>query len=204
MASENRFSIVQDLVISDRRLELTKEYCRIHYGFDHYRLDPRMVVIHYTAFPTFDESFAFLKPDELSLIRGDIRAGGTVNVGSHYLIDRDGAIHQLIPDDVVARHTIGFNHAALSFENVGRDKDHLTEAQVDADAFLIDRLKRNYPGLEYVIGHYEYMDRRLPHFSLFRENDSGYRFTDKQDPGAAFMEALRARLLERYGLKFSN
>ncbi|OPY89547.1 MAG: N-acetyl-anhydromuranmyl-L-alanine amidase [Syntrophaceae bacterium PtaU1.Bin231] len=202
---ENGFPIHQLPIVSGERLRLMRLYAEIHYGLDSFELkDPRMIVVHYTALPTFEESLEFLRPDELSTVRDDIQAGGTVNVGSHYLVDRNGAIYQIMPDDVMARHTIGFNHVSISIENVGRDRDHLTEAQIAADAFVIHRLCRKYPGIEYLIGHQEYMRRDLPHFVLFRELDPSYRFTVKQDPGSEFMVRLRKELSETYKLKLKD
>ncbi len=197
---ESLHPIIQNPIL-ERRIELTKIYCRLHYGFNDYRLNcPRLVVVHYTAFASFAESFDFIRPDEISSIREDIKSGGTVNVGTHYLVDINGEIHQLLPDDVIARHTIGFNYTAISIENVGSNKDELTREQIEADAFLIDKLKREYPSIEYLIGHYEYMDHGLPHFTLLREEAVGYQFTIKQDPGEAFMRTLRERLEAAYAL----
>jgi len=155
MGTPNHIEIKQLPTLSERRRELTKEYCRIHYGYDGFQIqDPKMIVVHYTAFESLSESYDCIKPDALPSVREDIKAGGALNVGTHYLIDRNGDIYQLLPDDMVARHTIGFNHTALSLENVGRDRDHLTEAQVSANASLVRHLVQKYPSIEYRIGHY--------------------------------------------------
>lgn len=192
-------------LLSENRLALTKEYARIHYGIDGYKLkDPRLVIIHYTAFHTFQESLDFMRPDELSDIRGDIRSGGRVNVGAHYLVDRNGVIYNLLPDDIMARHAIGFNYTAIGVENVGRDRNDLTEAQVEANIKLIRRIKNKYPDIEFLIGHHEYAVKELPHYILFRELDGRYRVTDKIDPGDAFMAKIRAGLRERYGLHLKH
>lgn len=191
--------------MSDKRLELTREYAQYHYGISENRIDdPKMIVIHYTAFATFRESYDFMKPDELAAMRTDIRGGGNVNVGAHYLIDRNGDIARLLPDYIIARHTIGFNHVALSFENVGLDEDHLTGDQVVANAFLVNHLVKRHPSIEYLIGHYEYADRSLPHFCLFRELDASYPFTIKQDPGREFMNSLRKEIADKYGLHLKD
>lgn len=166
--------------------------------------NPRMIVIHYTAFATFEESYNFLKPDELAAIRTDIKAGGNVNVGAHYLIDRNGDIARLLPDCIIARHTIGFNHVALSIENVGLDENHLTGDQVEANAFLVNHLVKRHPSIEYLIGHYEYTDRSLPHFQLFRELDASYPFTIKRDPGREFMKSLRSEIAAKYRLHLKD
>ena len=189
------------LIVSERRLELTKEYCRIHYGYEDYRLfNPKMIVVHYTAFATFEESYHFVSPDELSLVRDDISSGGTLNVGTHFLVDCNGDIYRLIPDDIIVRHTIGFNHVALSIENVGLDENHLTGNQIEANALLIDHLVKKHSSIEYLIGHYEYMDRDLPHFLMHKENLVSYPPTKKIDPGVAFMSGLRKKMADQYQL----
>jgi N-acetylmuramoyl-L-alanine amidase len=198
------YDIEQRSILSEKRLELMCEYSRIHYGLDGYRIEPRMIVVHYTAFETLEASYDFMLPDELSGIRTDIRSGGALNVGTHYLIDRNGDIFQLLDDRVLARHTIGFNYAALSLENVGRDQYHLTQDQVDADAHLVDLLVRRHPTIEYLIGHYEYMDPQKPHYQLMAERDPSYSFTIKQDPGVTFMERLRKTLAGDYGITLKD
>jgi N-acetyl-anhydromuramyl-L-alanine amidase AmpD len=189
-------------VFDDERLRLTAEYCRRHYGADSHRLtEPEMIVVHYTAFPTLEESFRFFAPNLLDpVFRRDISSGGQVNVSSHYLIDRDGTILQLAPDNVVCRHTIGFNHTAVGIENVGRSAADLTEAQASSTADLISRLVRRHPSIVYLIGHYQYRETGLPHYRLFKEKDPAYRLTHKIDPGPAFMARVRALLRERYGM----
>lgn len=189
-------------VFNDERLRLTAEYCRSHYGTDSCRLaDPKMIVVHYTAFPTIEESYRFFAPVMLDpVFRRDISSGGQVNVSAHYLIDRDGTILQLAADNVVCRHTIGFNYTAIGIENVGRNEADLTEAQASGTADLVSRLVRRHPSIVYLIGHYQYRDAALTHFRLFKEKDPTYRPTVKIDPGPAFMARVRALLRERYGI----
>ena len=189
-------------IFNDERLRLTASYCLTHYGSESAELrEPQLIVVHYTAFATRDEAFRFFAPPRLDRVsRRDIKGGGAVNVSSHYLVDRDGSILQLAPDNVVCRHTIGFNHTAIGIENVGRNAAELTEAQASADADLIGRLVARHPSIAYLIGHHEYRKRDLPHYRLFREDDRSYRFTDKVDPGPAFMARVRGLLRERHGI----
>lgn len=189
-------------VFDEDRFRLTADYCRIHYGLDSYRLtEPRMIVVHYTAIPTLEESYRFFAPVTLdTVLRRDISSGGQVNLSAHYLIDRDGAVFQLAPDDVVCRHTIGFNHTAIGIENVGRNAAELTEAQASATADLISRLVARHPSIAYLIGHYQYLEPGLPHHRLFREDAPGYRPTVKIDPGPTFIGRVRTLLRERYGM----
>ena len=189
-------------VVTDERLRLTADYCLTHYGVASAELrDPQLIVVHYTAFSSREESYRFFAPARLDRVsRRDITGGGAVNVSAHYLVDRDGTILQLAPDNVVCRHTIGFNGTAIGIENVGRNAADLTEAQAVANAGLISRLVARHPSLAYLIGHHEYRTTGLPHYRLFREHDRTYRFTDKVDPGPAFMARVRELLRERHGL----
>ncbi len=189
-------------IFSDERLRLTVAYCLIHYGIESAELrEPKLVVVHYTAFATQRESLGFFAPAHLDMVsRRDIKGGGTVNVSAHYLVDRDGTILQLAPDDVVCRHTIGFNWTAIGIENVGRNAADLTEAQALATANLVSRLVAHHPSIAYLIGHHEYRRTELPHYRLFRESDRAYRFTAKGDPGPAFMARVRGLLREHHGI----
>jgi N-acetyl-anhydromuramyl-L-alanine amidase AmpD len=163
--------------------------------------EPQMIVVHYTAFATRDESVRFFAPPRLDTVsRRDITGGGAVNVSAHYLVDRDGTILQLAPDNVVCRHIIGFNRTAIGIENVGRNAADLTEAQASATADLVGRLVARHPSIGYLIGHHEYRKTDLPHYQLFRENDRSYRFTPKVDPGPVFMTRVRDLIRERLGI----
>lgn len=189
-------------IFNAERLRLTASYCLTHYGIESSELrDPQMIVVHYTAFATRDEAFRFFAPARLDKVsRRDIAGGGAVNVSAHYLVDRNGTILQLAPDNVVCRHSIGFNRTAIGIENVGRNAAELTEAQASANADLISRLVARHPSIVYLIGHHEYRKRDLSHYRLFREDDRSYRFTDKVDPGPAFMARVRGLLRERHGI----
>ncbi len=189
-------------IFTEERFRLTADYCRTHYGMESAELRaPEMIVVHYTAFATLGESYRFFAPPRLDRVsRRDIKGGGAVNVSAHYLIDRDGTVLQLAPDNVVCRHTIGFNHAAIGIENVGRNARDLTEAQATATAELISRLVARHPSIAYLIGHDQYRRTDLPHWGLFREDDRSYRFTPKVDPGPAFMARVRELLGERHGI----
>jgi N-acetyl-anhydromuramyl-L-alanine amidase AmpD len=189
-------------VFDSERLKLTAEYSRIHYGAETSELrEPRMIVLHYTAFATFSDSLRFFLPPLLDVReRADISSGGRVNVSAHYLVDRDGTLYQLAPENVICRHIIGFNYTAIGIENVGKNKHALTEAQAQADAALVSRIVKRHPTIEYLIGHQEYQDESLPHFALFLEKDPAYRFTPKHDPGCWFLERVRTLLKEKYGI----
>lgn len=193
---------IQHPVFDAGRLRLTADYALRHYGERSWRMEtPRMIVVHYTAIPTLKQTLDFFQPSLLDRqSRSDIAGGGEVNVSAHYLVEESGGLYQLAPEDVICRHTIGFNQTAIGIENIAANAAGLTEAQAAASAALISRIVARHPSIRFLIGHHEYRDRTLPHYALYRELDPTYRFTDKIDPGPAFMNRVRQLLSERYGI----
>lgn len=156
------------------------------------RMVPRAIVLHWTAGPTARSAWSTFAPARLAG-RPELDAGGALNVGAHFLVDRDGRIERLVPEDRVVRHCIGLNHVAIGVENVGGTPDlPLTAAQVQANAALIRGLAARYP-IEVLLGHLE--APLMEHSPLFEEKDPNYRNT-KPDPGAAFLAAVRAEIAD--------
>jgi beta-N-acetylhexosaminidase len=106
------------------RLAETVRYARKHYGITSYALRPRAIVEHVTATSTFSaayNTFAADVPDaELHELPGTC---------AHFVVDRDGTIYQLVRTNVMCRHTVGLNWAAIGIEHVGS-----SDAQVLGDA----------------------------------------------------------------------
>ena len=177
-----------------KRKKLTLEYIRKNYNALAGDIDlvPKLVVVHWTSCGTFEDAFNYFNRETLQPDRGDIRRGGLVNVSAHYIVDRDGTIYRLMPDTLMARHVVGLNHCAIGVENVGGPAYPLTEEQVEANAWLVLMLARQNPSIEKVIGHHEYLE--LKDGPLWRSLDPRYAARPRKDPGAAFMEKLRARL----------
>ena len=181
------------IVFDEERARLSLEYLREHYGMTPSSpvITPQMVVVHWTVYPTFEQSYQAFYPSVLPDSRAGIQHAGALNVSSHYMIDRDGTIYRLIPDTVMARHVIGLNYCAIGIENIGDGQQYaLTEAQLSANVRLIDALAEQYP-IKYLIGHHEY--KKFIGHPLWKEQDPTY-LTEKDDPGDAFMDRLRRRL----------
>lgn len=197
------FGYAKDFVIIDKpidfsqnRVDMTKEYIKSHYGLNvkDITIDPKIIVLHWTAVPTFEGSFDRLKPEKLLTDRKDIAAAGALNVSAHFLVDRDGTIYRLMPENMMARHIIGLNYFSIGIENVGGKGDKiedLTKEQVDANVYLVRYLKNKYPKIEYLMGHHEYKFMKKSPYWL--ERDPNY-FTHKNDPGDKFMSAVRSRV----------
>ena len=206
---ENLFtknSIIQKpIIFTDKRKEMTKAYIKKHYGLEvkDITIKPIAIVLHWTAVMDFKDSFKRLNPEILLSDRKDISKASALNVSAHYLVKRDGTIYQLMPDNWMARHTIGINYSSIGIENVGgkdnKDED-LTSAQVEANAKLVKYLRFKYPKIEYLIGHYEY--EKMQKTEMWLEKDKNYR-TKKSDPGKKFMEAVREKV-KILGLKSAD
>ena len=199
-------SIIQKpILFTQKRKEMTKEYIKKHYGLDvkDITIEPIAIVLHWTAVMSFKDSFKRLYPEKLLSDRKDIAKASALNVSAHYLVKRDGTIYQLMPDNWMARHTIGINYSSIGIENVGgkgNKKEDLTPAQVEANVKLVKYLKFKYPKIEYLIGHYEY--EKMQKTGMWLEKNKNYR-TKKSDPGKKFMKAVREKV-KILGLKSAD
>jgi beta-N-acetylhexosaminidase len=181
--------IDKPIEFGQERIDMTKEYIKTHYGFevDTIEIEPRIIVLHWTADMSFDKSFKRLKPQKLFSDRKDIVKASALNVSAHFLVDRDGTIYRLMPENWMARHVIGLNYSTIGIENVGgkgNKKDDLTPAQLKANIALVRYLKERHPSITHLIGHHEY--REMENTEFWLELDKGYR-TVKADPGENFV-----------------
>jgi beta-N-acetylhexosaminidase len=194
----------QGLKIHDRPIQFSadRERGTLQYIADHYgespediSIVPRIIVLHWTAIDSLEESFAAFDPEELGGSRPGLAAAGDVNVSIQFLVDRDGKVYRLMPETWMARHCIGLNYSAIGVENVGggHGVDNLTDAQLEADIRLVRYLAGKYPTIQYLIGHMEYLD--FEGDPLWLERDPSYR-TEKIDPGDRFMSAVRAAVAD--------
>lgn len=189
----NGIEIIQKPIeFSDRRVDLTKDYILNHYNFSvkDINIIPQVLVIHHTGINNLKDSFNRLKNEILFADRKYISKASPLNVSAHFLVDRDGTIYQLMPENQMARHVIGLNYSSIGIENVGGedDIDNLTSKQLTSNIKLIKYLQKKYTTIKYLIGHFEY--RNLEKNSLWLEKDKHYR-TIKSDPSKEFMSKIR-------------
>ncbi len=188
-------AVHRPILFNDMRRQLSLQYLNDRYGMEQLKptITPKMVVVHWTAIPTLQETFDAFNPEQLPGRRQDVVSAGALNVSSQYLVDRDGTIYQLLPETTMARHVIGLNHCAIGIENVGNGTNlPLTENQLESNIRIIRYLSSKYE-IDYLIGHHEYID--FDGHYLWKEKDSGYR-TEKTDPGPVFMQRLRSRVAD--------
>lgn len=207
------------LDISQKRIDLTQAYFKIHNhqlaqeqakreGIEQLRMEPKVVVVHFTSIPTLAKVVDYFAPDVIASDRGKVTSAGSLNVGIQFIVDRDGTIYRSYPqEDLISRHVIGLNHVAIGIENVGNadlddpqtGKVPLTREQLKANLDLIRYLAGKYDQLRWLIGHMEYRELEKddhPAHRLFQEDIASYR-TDKIDPGPVFMQELRTHLLAK-------
>jgi N-acetyl-anhydromuramyl-L-alanine amidase AmpD len=82
-------------------------------------------------------------------------------VSSHYLIDRDGQIYQLVPESYRSFHAgasrmpdgrVNVNNFSLGIELMNTRDDQYTEAQYRSLRNLVVRLKKQHP-IKHIVGH---------------------------------------------------
>jgi N-acetylmuramoyl-L-alanine amidase len=196
----NQFNaLAQDIKIIDKpitydssRIKLSLQYLKERHGLikKEPKIEPLMIVLHWTATKTMRSTFNAFNHSTLNGDRKAIAGASYLNVSSQFLIDRDGTIYRLMPEDLFARHVIGLNYCAIGVENVGSDDFPLTDAQLLANEQLVRYLTNKYQ-IKYLIGHYEYL--LFKNSVLWKEKDPNYQ-TGKNDPGVGFMQKIRAKV----------
>ncbi|HEY1358494.1 MAG TPA: N-acetylmuramoyl-L-alanine amidase [Thermoleophilaceae bacterium] len=137
-----------------KRKREMQAYARRHYGIDSYRLrNPHVIVEHYTAGNSFSGAFNTFAPDT-----PDSELHELPGVCSHYVVDKNGLIYQLVSTRIMCRHTVGLNYTAIGIEHVGTSDGQVMGNRRQRAASL--RLTRMLQGRFHiktrnVIGHNE-------------------------------------------------
>jgi N-acetylmuramoyl-L-alanine amidase len=171
----------------DKRRRETAEYARRHYGTATSTLDPKVIVQHVTVTPTFDQVYDIFATD-----KPDVELNELPQVCSHFVIDRDGTIYQLVSLELICRHTVGLNDHAIGIEHVGAtDVEVLgNSSQMRASLELTRWLRCRYGiSMSNVIGHNESLSS-----PYHRENVARLRSQTHGDMARASMRVYRAKL----------
>jgi len=166
-------------------------YARRHYGSfmrPTFKLvDPHVIVIHYTETPSFQATWNTFAPDV-----PDPELHELPNTCAHFVIDRAGGIHQLVPLGIMCRHTVGLNWTAIGIEHVGYSDGEVLgdRAQMAASLRLVHWLRCTYDiRVRDVIGHNESLSS-----PYHREDVPSLRAQTHSDFGRADMNVYRQRL----------
>jgi N-acetylmuramoyl-L-alanine amidase len=87
-------------------------YSKRHYGKREWRLqDPKVIVIHFTAGPTYEAAWNTFASNAPSL-------GELPGTCSHFIVSKGGQIHRTVKPTIRCRHAIGLNYTAIGVEMV--------------------------------------------------------------------------------------
>jgi N-acetyl-anhydromuramyl-L-alanine amidase AmpD len=149
--------VIDHLTFGATRKAETAAYAERHYGTRTWRLDPTMIVLHYTESDTYASARSLFEADRPNL-------GERPGTCAHYVVDRDGRIYELVPPTVMCRHAIGLNHLAIGIEFVQSSEGHgprwavqqvlRRRLQAAAGVALVEELQRRFSIADGdVIGH---------------------------------------------------
>jgi N-acetylmuramoyl-L-alanine amidase len=100
---------------------------------------------------------------------------GFATIGYHYVIYRDGSIHEGRPLEQIGAHCVGHNKHSIGICYIGgcasdgkTPKDTRTPEQKEALLALLRRLKARFPNAT-IHGHRDFAAKACPSFDAFRE-----------------------------------
>jgi beta-N-acetylhexosaminidase len=132
----------------------TRRYAIRHYGIHTFLLrNPKVIVEHVTVTSSFSSVWNTFADDV-----PDVELHELPQVCSHFVIDRDGKIYQLVSTRYMCRHTVGLNWTAISIEHVGLNDSQVMSdrRELRASVALTRWLQQRYGILtRNVIGHAE-------------------------------------------------
>ena len=169
-----------------KRKRETVAYSRLHYGISSWRLTgPHVIVEHYTASTTMLSAWSEFAHDV-----PDPEFHSLPATCAHFIVDRSGTVYQLVPLDVMCRHTVGLNWTAVGIEMVGTSDRRIMSDPAEYGAAL--RLTawlawRYHVPIGDVIGHNESLDS-----PYHRERVAAWRCQTHGDWTHADMHVFRA------------
>jgi hypothetical protein len=170
------------------RVRQMRAYARRHYGLDRARLlHPKVIVEHFTASSTYEPAY-----NTFAANAPDVEFGERPGVCAHFIVDRDGTIHQLVRLKWMCRHTVGLNHVAFGIEHVGTsDADVMGRRRQLAASLRLTRWLQDRYGIRDrdVIGHAESLSS-----PYHRERVAAMRNRTHGDMGPSTMRRYRRML----------
>jgi beta-N-acetylhexosaminidase len=171
-----------------RRKREMAAYAQRHYGLGTYKLrHPHVIVEHYTAGTSFSSAYNTFAQDTR-----DVELHELPGVCSHFVIDTDGTIYQLVPLGIMCRHTVGLNYTAIGIEHVGTsDRAVIGNRRVLHASLALTRWLRCTDGIAVkdVIGHSESLSS-----PYHMERVARLRTQTHGDMQHATMKAYRSKL----------
>lgn len=126
------------------------------------------IIVHCTATPEYRDY-------TVSDIRQWHKRQGWSDIGYHYVVYRDGSVHEGRDVDISGAHCTGHNANSIGVVYVGgvapdgkTPKDTRTDRQKAALLSLLLDLRRMYPGAE-IHGHRDFANKACPSFDATKE-----------------------------------
>jgi beta-N-acetylhexosaminidase len=171
-----------------KRKDEMRAYARRHYGISSYTLTkPKVIVEHVAVASSAAATRNTFVPD-----RRDPELHELPGTCAHFVVDRDGAIYQLVSVRLMCRHTVGLNYTAIGIEHAGfKDGDVLgNRRELNASLRLTAWLRCRYGiKLKDVIGHNESLSS-----PYHRENVARLRSQTHGDMQHSSMVTYRRKL----------
>jgi len=149
--------VAKFIAFPSRRKNEMATYSLRHYGASSWRLNPSMIVLHFTETDTASAARNGFANDSPNL-------GELPGTCAHFIVAQNGDVWQIVPTSIRCRHTIGLNDKAIGIEIVQRthgNSSHWADqqilgrpAQIGAVLALVRSLQRRYGiSTSNVIGH---------------------------------------------------
>jgi N-acetylmuramoyl-L-alanine amidase-like protein len=168
-----------------------RAYAQKHYGLGRFTLvEPHVIVEHFTANQSYSPVFNTFAKDSPHL-------GELPGTCSHFVIDKDGTIYQLVPLDLMCRHTVGLNWTAIGIEMVGESDREILDDPMQLKSALdltVWLMQRFHIQLRNVIGHNESLNS-----SFHMERVRSLKCQTHQDWNHRDMDIFRADLARLAG-----
>lgn len=126
------------------------------------------IIVHCTATPAG-------KDYTVDDIRRWHKAQGWSDVGYHYIVYRDGTVHEGRNIDIAGAHTLNHNQNSIGVVYIGgmtkdnkKPADSRTNAQKDALVQLLKELRQLYPSAK-IYGHRNFANKACPSFDAKKE-----------------------------------
>jgi beta-N-acetylhexosaminidase len=144
-----------------------RAYARRHYGINSYALSkPKVIVEHIAVASSAAATRNTFVPD-----RRDPELHELPGTCAHFVVDRNGAIYQLVSRRIMCRHTVGLNYTAFGIEHAGfKDGDLLGNRRELAASLKLTAWLRCHYGIamKNVIGHNESLSSPYHHERVAR------------------------------------
>lgn len=190
----------------DRYYLADRERNRRLYGEDTVRLEPTLIVLHFTVVDDLEAVMRiFTKPSNIMIgNQGSVRS----LVSVHYMVDKDGTVIKLVPEDRRTTGTYGVDHRALAIEMIARDEEDLLSRpfQLLSTFCLVEGLLKKYDlPVWAVISHQEVAAGRaiISDYTDLADTEFPWFYPEPQfryDPGTTTMAWCREYLLRKQNM----